>query len=388
MALLALSLVVSISTTPAYAVPVVPDPADPPSNGQSANGQPASSTAPKDSSPYASAYRQAQADEVAKILDQWLVELEDASNRYYEAYDRYKLALADMDVAKARIEVAQARLDATQAMLAGRVSSMYKGGPTSFIDVLFGATSFEDFTTRWDYLGAINEENARLIEESRKARLDAEEAHAAYLEQERAAEAALAEADEIRRQAQVTVAAYEGLYTDLEAEVAALIDQELAEEERVRTAEAQAAAQARAAAEAQAIAEQEAYQGYTGGVHGNGNKSYDPSTYSSVVEAAYSRINSPYVWAAEGPNTFDCSGLVTWCYRQVGIELPHQSEAQITAAPNVLLPEDAEPGDILWKPGHIGIYVGEGKFIHAPSPGSLVRIQEMEGYPWVFAGRF
>ena len=95
--------------------------------------------------------------------------------------------------------------------------------------------------------------------------------------------------------------------------------------------------------------------GSSGGGGGGGSVVY-PSrpvgSYDSVVGYAMSRIGCPYIWGAEGPDSFDCSGLVTWAYRQVGMYLPHQSEAQYAAAARVVSVSEARPGDVLWRYGH------------------------------------
>ena len=86
--------------------------------------------------------------------------------------------------------------------------------------------------------------------------------------------------------------------------------------------------------------------GSSGGGGGGGSVVY-PSrpvgSYDSVVGYAMSRIGCPYIWGAEGPDSFDCSGLVTWAYRQVGMYLPHQSEAQYAAAARVVSVSEARP---------------------------------------------
>ncbi|MEE0594714.1 MAG: NlpC/P60 family protein, partial [Eggerthella lenta] len=73
--------------------------------------------------------------------------------------------------------------------------------------------------------------------------------------------------------------------------------------------------------------------------------------------------------------SFDCSGLVTWAYRQVGMYLPHQSEAQYAAAARVVSVSEARPGDVLWRYGHVGIAVSAGgsHYVHAPTFNAYVR---------------
>ena len=78
-----------------------------------------------------------------------------------------------------------------------------------------------------------------------------------------------------------------------------------------------------------------------------------------MVDYALSRIGCPYVWGAAGPNEFDCSGLVTWAYAQVGISVPHQTESMYYAAAARLPVSEAQPGDVLW------ISYGDGYNGHA-----------------------
>ena len=94
----------------------------------------------------------------------------------------------------------------------------------------------------------------------------------------------------------------------------------------------------------------------------------------------WSRLGSPYVWAAAGPSTFDCSGLVLWSYLQAGRgALPHSSAAMF--AMSAPLPLSAlQPGDLVFfgtPVHHVGIYVGAGTMIDAPHTGSVVRFDNI-----------
>ncbi|MGY1397493.1 hypothetical protein G6W51_31000 [Streptomyces coelicolor] len=96
---------------------------------------------------------------------------------------------------------------------------------------------------------------------------------------------------------------------------------------------------------------------------------------AAAVAAARSALGKPYVWGANGPSGFDCSGLTQWAYAQAGVALPRTSQAQRYAGRQVPLSE-ARPGDlVLYRSdaSHVGMYMGNGQVIHAPYPGAPVR---------------
>ncbi|MDO7868720.1 C40 family peptidase [Nocardioides jiangxiensis] len=90
-----------------------------------------------------------------------------------------------------------------------------------------------------------------------------------------------------------------------------------------------------------------------------------------IVAAAAAQAGKPYVYGATGPSAFDCSGLTGWAYAAVGIHLPRTSGAQAAVMTRV---SDPMPGDLVYMPGHIGIYAGNGQMWHAPHTGDVVRL--------------
>lgn len=104
-----------------------------------------------------------------------------------------------------------------------------------------------------------------------------------------------------------------------------------------------------------------------------------------ALRAAVAKLGQPYEWGAEGPNTFDCSGLVQWAYRQAGVTMPRVAAQQWASGPRIPL-EQAQPGDLLfWRsdptnPGyisHVAIYWGGNQMLHAPRTGDVVKISKI-----------
>lgn len=108
---------------------------------------------------------------------------------------------------------------------------------------------------------------------------------------------------------------------------------------------------------------------------GPGDAAHASGRAGAALAAARSALGRPYVWGANGPTGFDCSGLVQWSYAQAGVSLPRTSQAQAHAGRRVPLSQ-ARPGDIVTyrsDASHVGMYVGNGQVIHAPYPGAPVR---------------
>ena len=344
------------------------------------------------------AEKQAEADAVRNQLVGLQADLETAGENYYAALDEQESAQRSMEEQQVKIDETTKEIEGLQDRLSTRARSMYRSGSTTFIDFLLGASSFAEFTQNWELLNQINANDADLVDQTKAAREQLQAAKDEFARQEQIAAQKAVECKQIHDEVQVKVQNATDLMNSLDEEARALLEQEQA------AAAAAAAAQQQAEAEAAAAAA----GGNGGGDNGGGNDGGNDGGYSdnkgcgngggggswgggsTIVypsgggsagdnSAAYSyacsRIGCPYEWGAEGPDAFDCSGLVTWAYRQLGIELPHQSESQMARATRVVSVSEARPGDVLWRYGHVGIAGGYGgtPYVHAPTFGAYVR---------------
>ena len=97
---------------------------------------------------------------------------------------------------------------------------------------------------------------------------------------------------------------------------------------------------------------------------------------SAIVEIASRYVGVPYLWGGTTPDGFDCSGFTSYVYAQVGISLPRTSADQRYAG-TVVSRDQAQPGDLIWSPGHISIYAGGNLQVDAPVPGRTIQIREL-----------
>jgi hypothetical protein len=105
------------------------------------------------------------------------------------------------------------------------------------------------------------------------------------------------------------------------------------------------------------------------------------SKVDDLIAAARAELGSPYVYGAEGPDNFDCSGLMQYVFAQVGVKLPRTAAEQQSAVSKVSTPV---PGDLVFwgdPADHVALYIGQGKIIAAPQPGEVVKVQDVYGSP-------
>ncbi|WP_326652040.1 C40 family peptidase [Streptomyces sp. NBC_01750] len=195
-----------------------------------------------------------------------------------------------------------------------------------------------------------------------------------------------------KREVQAKLSEARSLLSKLTAEEKArlaAIEREKEEAAR-RKAEAKAKEEAQARADAEAERkrqEQEQQPGTgTGASAGTGSGTAD-SRYAAkadkVLSFARSQLGKPYVWGATGPSSYDCSGLTQAAWKAAGVDLPRTTWDQVKVGTRVAT-KDLLPGDLVFfydDISHVGIYIGDGKMIHAPKPGANVREESIYYMP-------
>jgi peptidoglycan hydrolase CwlO-like protein len=311
------------------------------------------------------ASKQAEADAALASLKNMQTSLDEASNEYTQALADQEEAQSKMDEAQTQIDEQTGKIEDYQKQLGTRARSMYRTGSNTFLDVLLGSSTFEEFSSNWDILNSMNDQDAELVSETKTAREQIEASKQQYAEQEQVAAQKTAEAAEIKSQAEATVASMQSVYDNLSAEAAVLLEQERAAQA------AAAAAQAEAVVAASAAAAQSNAAADTGNTNTGTSGSSSSNTTSAVYEGgsdavsrAYACMGAPYSWGAVGPNAYDCSGLVSYCL--TGSHSRLGTTYTFMAWPQASNPS---PGDVAVNSSHCGIYIGGGQMIHAADYG-------------------
>ena len=317
------------------------------------------------------AEKQAEADEALNKLNALQEKQGIAEADYFTALEEQEAAQAKMDEAQGRIDEANEQISGLQDQLGNRARNMYRTGSATFIDLLLGATSFQAFTSNWDLLNNMNQDDADMVAETKSLKAEVEEQKAEYTRQEEVAAQKAEEAAVIKAEAEQLVDQAQSVYDNLSAEAAELLEQErIAREE----AERRAAEEALARQQREAAAQASRPSSSGGSSSSSSSPSYNNSkpqtvTGNVVVDRAYSQIGKPYSWGAVGPNSFDCSGLVSYCltgrYARLGTTYTFLGWDRVS---------DPQPGDVCTNANHCGIYIGGGQMIHAPHTGDYVKV--------------
>jgi cell wall-associated NlpC family hydrolase len=325
-----------------------------------------------------------------------------------EAFDAGRIRLgkarAAVDDAEARVDRADTAVRDAVAERRGLAASAYRAGGLDTLSAILTG----DPGSALDRVGALNALGRRAhTAESRErlARVDLTEARTTARTTLADAQSALDAVTDQKRIIQTSAGRQRTLLDGLVAKQADLERQAREREAAARRARQQAAA-AQAARIAQAAAAEQARLRQQSGLVQQASDAFaatpvtpaNPPAPAPVaagappppppgggggaavaVAEAYRQLGKPYVWGAEGPDTFDCSGLTQWVWAKAGAQLPHYTGDQWNAGRHV--PRDQLiPGDLVFFNAaldHVGVYIGNGQMIHAPHTGAVVRVENV-----------
>ena len=321
------------------------------------------------------------------------------------------ISLLEEEIEEKKAQIEQAKLDLEEAKrvereqyeaMKARIKAMYESGETSYIDIFFNSSSMEDMMNKADYVEKIHEYDRRMLTNYQVARQKVEELKENLEIEQSELEAAQEGLQEEMDSVEEARAELEAISADYAVQISkakqqaevykSQIKQRNAQIKQIEEQERKAAEEAarKKAEEERKRKEAEAKK------NGNNNSSPSDSTSKPTGTATVDKnailsakgsaqgkeiaiygcgfIGNPYVAGGTSlTNGTDCSGFTQSVYKAYGYSIPRNSTAQRSVGREVSY-ADAEPGDIICYPGHVAIYIGNGKIVHASSAKTGIKI--------------
>jgi cell wall-associated NlpC family hydrolase len=318
------------------------------------------------------ASKQAQARQVLAQIQKIDNSLGAAVESYNLANVQLKKIESDQRENRQQLKLTRANLKVAQDSLAARLVSAYTSTQdNSTLSVLLGATSLDDLLNRIEAVNSTSQQDASIVQQvtSFKAAIQRQRValRTAHSQQQKIVAKKVAQ----KRRIESQLASRRQLLSSIKGQIA-----------RMRAAEEAQQRQLAAAARSR-LSEGVPVPGGIGisASTPEGSTVAPPNIHGGVVGIAMQYLGVPYVWGGSSPRGFDCSGLVSYVFAQIGVSVPHSSYAQFGMGTAVSI-SDLQPGDLVFFAGasHVGIYIGGGQFIHAPHTGDVVKISSLSGY--------
>lgn len=186
----------------------------------------ASLVATPQASAVTSAEKRAEVQAAKARLDSMTSQLEQTVSQFNAAQDAYDAAAAKVAECQGKIDEATAKISSLQGRLGNRATAMYREGATSYLDVLMGSSSFDDFASTWDMLDQLNADDATLVNEAKETKAQLDAAKQELDANEQAAQAELDNQATLKASIEAQEAAYQAEYNSLSSEYQQLISQE------------------------------------------------------------------------------------------------------------------------------------------------------------------
>ena len=311
------------------------------------------------------------AAEAAELIAARGHDLEALSEQFNEARETLKAQQAAAQTAQVELDRATAALAQAQESVRGVARAAYTGEGLNSFQALMISDSADEFVNRMSTLqhvaGHQNGLLGRAADANAAATAAQQQVQAAVAEAQRQYDAVAAQQADLERQ----IAEYKAVHDRLSAQ----------ERQAVAAAAAQAHADA-AASSASSVPSARASRGQRTEQLAASSAPVvaNSGAAQAAVDSAMAQRGKPYVWAAGGPRAFDCSGLTQYAFAAAGINLPHSSRMQSQMGRSVSRSE-LQPGDLVffYSPvSHVGIYIGGGQMVHAPTSGDVVKVASVD----------
>ncbi len=282
------------------------------------------------------------------------------------ATESYNSVKVDLDAITEKVNETQKRLTEIKGslkkrrdLLNRRAATMYKDGRTTMLEVLLETRDFGDFLEKADYVSRVARSDADLIERIKSTKESVEQLERQYSESLRQQEGLVQQAMTRKNDIENKLGTRQALLNSVNQDIQRLIAQQVSAQR----------------ADDQAL-NQQAQQALVTAPDGG------------LAKTAMRYLGVVYHWAGEGPGKcptgqhricFDCSGLTMYVYKLFGINLPHNAAMQFNKGIKITL-QQARPGDLVYfgtPPHHVGMYLGNDMFIHAPQTGDVVKVSRL-----------
>ena len=324
-----------------------------------------------------------------------------------QQWDGARVRLGDVNARlranETQLRVARANLSAAEKRIEARLVELYTNPDPSTVDVLAGATSISNLIDRIEAAHILSAQDAAIGAQALRYQKQVSHTETVLRAERRERAQTVARLDARRQTISQNLASEQHLLATIHQSIHTLEAQQAARERRLAALEqariAQRAELARRQAAAQAISPTSNEPAPDPPTTSDPFTQSDttppapavpapqvvpapgPTPYSAAATIAARYLGVPYVWGGESPAGFDCSGLVSYVYAQLGVSLPHYTVSQWDATEPIPV-SDLEPGDLVFfdRLGHVGIYIGGGQFIYVSHTGIVVQVATLAGY--------
>ena len=320
------------------------------------------------------AYNQAQNN--LEAIEASIEKLDYEIEKMYGEVDKVKVKIANsklqIEKTAINIEVAEENIKEEEDLFNARMRSMYMNGVDSYVEILLDSDGIMDLMSRVDNIKKIVEFDNKLIAkltdkkveiENQKVALEAENAKLVLLKSDNENKIDKLMLKKEEQKALIADAVkQERLYSSKISDAQAIVNATMKQIQQIRDKAPK----------------------YTA------SRGATSLSSNAIVAYASNFLGTPYVWGANGPSTFDCSGFTKYVYAHFGISLTRTTYTQINEGSYVSM-DNLETGDLVFfgsgSPHHVGIYVGNNSYIHAPRTGDVVKVSPLTRSDYLSARR-